>query len=47
MKDELRETNGLCYCQGENTKDPIYIDAERRFSELENETKKLHDESRK
>ncbi|RPB24292.1 BAR-domain-containing protein [Terfezia boudieri ATCC MYA-4762] len=30
---------------GENTKDPIYIDAERRFSELEKETKKLHDDS--
>ena len=33
--------------QGENTKDPIYIDAERRFSELEKETKRLHDESQK
>ncbi|KAI1001555.1 Regulator of cytoskeleton and endocytosis [Podosphaera aphanis] len=32
---------------GENTKDPIYIDAERRFQELETETKKLHDESKK
>lgn len=32
---------------GENTKDPIYIDAERRFSELEKETKRLHDESQK
>jgi amphiphysin len=32
---------------GENTKDPIYQDAERRFQELEKETKKLHDESRK
>lgn len=32
---------------GENTKDPIYIDAERRFQELERETRKLHDESQK
>ncbi|KAL2008197.1 hypothetical protein VTN00DRAFT_8179 [Thermoascus crustaceus] len=32
---------------GENTKDPVYTDAERRFQELEKETKKLHDESKK
>ncbi|KAK2739977.1 hypothetical protein FQN57_006296 [Myotisia sp. PD_48] len=32
---------------GENTKDPVYIDAERRFQQLEKETKKLHDESKK
>ncbi|KAK3685802.1 BAR domain-containing protein [Podospora appendiculata] len=32
---------------GEHTKDPVYIDSERRFEELETETKKLHDESRK
>lgn len=32
---------------GENTKDPVYIDAERRFQELEKETKKLHDDSKK
>ncbi|CAP72610.1 uncharacterized protein PODANS_2_420 [Podospora anserina S mat+] len=32
---------------GENTKDPVYIDAERRFQELEAETKNLHDESKK
>lgn len=32
---------------GEQTKDPVFIDAERRFQELETETKKLHDESRK
>ncbi|KAK5661275.1 hypothetical protein OQA88_11169 [Cercophora sp. LCS_1] len=32
---------------GENTKDAVYIDAERRFQELEAETKKLHDESKK
>ncbi|CCU83119.1 BAR domain-containing protein/SH3 domain signaling protein [Blumeria hordei DH14] len=32
---------------GENTKDLVYIDAERRFQELETETKKLHDESKK
>lgn len=33
--------------QGEITKDAIYIDAERRFAELEKETKKLHEESKK
>jgi len=32
---------------GEHTKDAVYIDSERRFNELEKETKKLHDESRK
>ncbi|KAL2148352.1 hypothetical protein VTH82DRAFT_2272 [Thermothelomyces myriococcoides] len=32
---------------GEHTKDPVYIDAERRFQDLEAETKRLHDESRK
>ncbi|KKA29245.1 hypothetical protein TD95_002053 [Thielaviopsis punctulata] len=32
---------------GENTKDAVYTDAERRFAELETETKKLHDESKK
>jgi len=32
---------------GDITKDPIYIDSERRFAELEKETKKLHDESEK
>ncbi|KAI9802657.1 MAG: hypothetical protein M1825_002679 [Sarcosagium campestre] len=32
---------------GETTKDAVYIDAERRFQELEKETKKLHDESKK
>ncbi|KAF4972757.1 hypothetical protein FZEAL_9539 [Fusarium zealandicum] len=32
---------------GEHTKDAVYIDAERRFQELESETKKLHDESKK
>jgi amphiphysin len=32
---------------GENTKDAVFIDAERRFQELETETKKLHDESKK
>lgn len=32
---------------GEITKDAVYIDAERRFQDLENETKKLHDESEK
>ena len=32
---------------GESTKDAVYIDAERRFQELETETKKLHDQSKK
>lgn len=32
---------------GDITKDAVYIDAERRFEELEKETKKLHDESKK
>ncbi|KAI0421302.1 BAR domain-containing protein [Xylaria grammica] len=32
---------------GEHTKDAVFIDSERRFQELENETKRLHDESRK
>ncbi|TKA80764.1 hypothetical protein B0A55_02703 [Friedmanniomyces simplex] len=32
---------------GDLTKDAIYIDAERRFADLETETKRLHDESRK
>ncbi|KAK3499027.1 BAR domain-containing protein [Neurospora hispaniola] len=32
---------------GEHTKDPVYIDSERRFQELETETKRLHDESKK
>ncbi|KAH6985747.1 BAR domain-containing protein [Ilyonectria sp. MPI-CAGE-AT-0026] len=32
---------------GEHTKDAVYIDSERRFQELETETKKLHDESKK
>ncbi|KKK14394.1 hypothetical protein P175DRAFT_0515660 [Aspergillus ochraceoroseus IBT 24754] len=32
---------------GEHTKDAVYTDAERRFQELEKETKKLHDESKK
>ncbi|KAI9665058.1 MAG: hypothetical protein M1821_006506 [Bathelium mastoideum] len=32
---------------GENTKDAVYVDAERRFNELEKETKRLHDESKK
>ncbi|KAK4038278.1 protein hob1 [Parachaetomium inaequale] len=32
---------------GEHTKDAVYIDSERRFDELEAETKRLHDESRK
>lgn len=32
---------------GDITKDAIYVDADRRFKELEDETKKLHEESRK
>ncbi|OCK82582.1 putative BAR adaptor protein RVS167 [Lepidopterella palustris CBS 459.81] len=32
---------------GESTKDAVYVDAERRFQELEKETKRLHDESKK
>lgn len=32
---------------GDITKDAVYMDAERRFEELEKETKKLHDESKK
>jgi len=32
---------------GDITKDAIYIDAERRFADMERETKKLHDESDK
>lgn len=31
---------------GEHSKDPVYIDAERRFQELEAETKHLHDASK-
>ncbi|KAJ4306104.1 BAR adaptor protein Hob1 [Collariella sp. IMI 366227] len=32
---------------GEHTKDAVYIDSERRFQELETETKRLHDESKR
>ncbi|KAI2473285.1 BAR-domain-containing protein [Annulohypoxylon bovei var. microspora] len=32
---------------GEQSQDPVFIDAERRFHELEVETKRLHDESKK
>lgn len=32
---------------GDITKDAVYVDTERRFNELETETKKLHDESEK
>ncbi|KIH88570.1 bar adaptor protein [Sporothrix brasiliensis 5110] len=32
---------------GEQTKDPIYLDAERRFDDLEAQTKKLHEESKR
>ena len=40
------QANTHC-AQGEITKDAVYIDAERRFDELEKETKKLHEESKK
>lgn len=46
----LPETRGTLltrHVQGEITKDAVYIDAERRFEELEKETKKLHEESKK
>lgn len=33
--------------RGDITKDAVYIDAELRFTDLERETKKLHDESQK
>ncbi|CAK7220832.1 BAR adaptor protein Hob1 [Sporothrix bragantina] len=32
---------------GEQTKDPVYMDAERRFADLEMQTKKLHEESKR
>ncbi|CAK7271802.1 BAR adaptor protein Hob1 [Sporothrix epigloea] len=32
---------------GEQTKDPVYMDAERRFADLEIQTKKLHEESKR
>ncbi|CAK7271653.1 BAR adaptor protein Hob1 [Sporothrix epigloea] len=32
---------------GEQTKDPVYMDAERRFADLETQTKKLHEESKR
>ncbi|KAI1327333.1 BAR domain-containing protein [Xylariaceae sp. FL0255] len=32
---------------GEHTKDAVFIDSERRFQELEVQTKRLHDESKK
>ena len=32
---------------GDNTQDAVFIDAHRRFEELEKETKKLHGESKK
>ncbi|OLL22276.1 Regulator of cytoskeleton and endocytosis RVS167 [Neolecta irregularis DAH-3] len=32
---------------GDNTKDPVYVDAERRFNELVVQTKKLHVDSKK
>ncbi|BFZ58078.1 cell division control protein 14 [Savitreella phatthalungensis] len=32
---------------GEHTKDAVYIDADRRFKELETETKRLHEDAKK
>jgi hypothetical protein len=43
----LPRTPFLTQPQGDLTKDPVYLDAERRFQELEKETKKLHEESKK
>ena len=47
----LRASTGMrltrLHEQGEITKDPVYMDAERRFQDLETETKKLHEESKK
>jgi hypothetical protein len=43
----VRTHANACCAQGEITKDAIYQDAERRFDELEKETKKLHEESKK
>jgi hypothetical protein len=43
----VRTRANACCAQGEITKDAIYQDAERRFDELEKETKKLHEESKK
>jgi hypothetical protein len=42
-----RKRSRLTDVKGEITKDPIYQDAERRFQELEKETKRLHEESKK
>jgi amphiphysin len=46
-EDQAPQTFKAKFNLGENTKDAVYIDAERRFQELETETKKLHDESKK
>jgi amphiphysin len=46
-KSQAPQTFKAKFNLGEITKDAIYIDAERRFQELETETKKLHSESKK
>jgi amphiphysin len=45
--DQAPQTFKQRFNLGEITKDAVYIDAERRFQELEDETKKLHAESKK
>lgn len=45
--EQAPQTFKARFNMGEQTKDPVFIDAERRFQELEVETKKLHDESKK
>lgn len=47
MASQAPQTLKAKFKLGENTKDAVYVDAERRFQELETETKKLHDESKK
>ncbi|RKF60047.1 Regulator of cytoskeleton and endocytosis [Erysiphe neolycopersici] len=50
QKSLIRASNGLYPTLAytiNNPIDPVYIDAERRFQDLERETKKLHDESKK
>jgi hypothetical protein len=45
--DQAPQTFKAKFNLGEHTKDAVYMDAERRFQELETETKKLHDESKR
>lgn len=47
IKQQAPQTFKSKFNIGEHTKDAVFIDAERRFQELETETKKLHDESKK